>query len=78
MIDDLPGDDRAKRDRTARLLMVVQILRANGDALSKFAVLDQALFAYAGVAGRAPQLRGVRRTGELPSQSVLSTTTTHN
>ena len=30
MIDDLPGDDRAKRDRTARLLMVVQILRANG------------------------------------------------
>ncbi len=30
MIDDLPGDERAKRDRTARLLMVVQILRANG------------------------------------------------
>jgi proteasome accessory factor B len=30
LIDDLPGDDRAKRDRTARLLMVVQILRANG------------------------------------------------
>ena len=30
MIDDLPGDDRAKRDRTARLLTVVQILRANG------------------------------------------------
>jgi proteasome accessory factor B len=30
VIDDLPGDDRAKRDRTARLLMVVQILRANG------------------------------------------------
>jgi predicted DNA-binding transcriptional regulator YafY len=29
-VDDLPADDRAKRDRTARLLTVVQILRANG------------------------------------------------
>jgi proteasome accessory factor B len=28
--DDLPGDERAKRDRTARLLTVVQVLRANG------------------------------------------------
>jgi proteasome accessory factor B len=30
LIDDLPGDERAKRDRTARLLLVVGILRANG------------------------------------------------
>ena len=30
MIDELPGDDRAKRDRTARLLNVGSILRANG------------------------------------------------
>ena len=30
MIDELPGDDRAKRDRTARLLTVVGVLRANG------------------------------------------------
>ncbi len=30
MFDDLPGDDRAKRDRTARLLTVVGVLRANG------------------------------------------------
>ena len=30
MVDDLPGDDRAKRDRTARLLTVVGVLRANG------------------------------------------------
>ena len=30
MWDELPGDDRAKRDRTARLLNVVQVLRANG------------------------------------------------
>jgi proteasome accessory factor B len=30
VIDELPGDDRAKRDRTARLLNVVSILRANG------------------------------------------------
>ncbi len=29
-MDDLPADDRAKRDRTARLLTVVQVLRANG------------------------------------------------
>jgi predicted DNA-binding transcriptional regulator YafY len=29
--DDLPGDDRAKRDRTARLLTVVSVLRANGE-----------------------------------------------
>jgi proteasome accessory factor B len=29
--DDLPGDDRAKRDRTARLLTVVRVLRANGE-----------------------------------------------
>jgi predicted DNA-binding transcriptional regulator YafY len=28
--DDLPGDDRGKRDRTARLLTVVSVLRANG------------------------------------------------
>jgi predicted DNA-binding transcriptional regulator YafY len=28
--DDLPAEDRGKRDRTARLLMVLQILRANG------------------------------------------------
>jgi proteasome accessory factor B len=30
VFDDLPGDERAKRDRTARLLTVVGILRANG------------------------------------------------
>ena len=30
MFDELPGDDRAKRDRTARLLTVVGVLRANG------------------------------------------------
>jgi predicted DNA-binding transcriptional regulator YafY len=30
MFEDLPGDERAKRDRTARLLLVVGILRANG------------------------------------------------
>jgi proteasome accessory factor B len=30
IVDDLPADDRAKRDRTARLLTVVQALRANG------------------------------------------------
>jgi len=30
VFDDLPGDDRAKRDRTARLLTVVGVLRANG------------------------------------------------
>ena len=30
MWDELPGDERAKRDRTARLLTVVQVLRANG------------------------------------------------
>ena len=29
-MDELPGDDRAKRDRTARLLTVVQVLRAHG------------------------------------------------
>jgi proteasome accessory factor B len=30
VFNDLPGDDRAKRDRTARLLTVVGVLRANG------------------------------------------------
>jgi len=30
MTDDLPGDERAKRDRTARLLNVVAILQAHG------------------------------------------------
>jgi proteasome accessory factor B len=30
VFDDLPGDERAKRDRTARLLTVVGVLRANG------------------------------------------------
>jgi predicted DNA-binding transcriptional regulator YafY len=30
VLDDLPGDERAKRDRTARLLTVVSVLRANG------------------------------------------------
>ncbi len=31
MTDDLPGDERAKRDRTARLLNVVAILQAHGE-----------------------------------------------
>lgn len=31
MIDDEPGDERAKRDRTARLLNVVAILQAHGE-----------------------------------------------